>query len=287
MPDEREILYEVWEEELLTPDPPSKLYHLEPIGIGTPLVESLTSYISRLANAHSVLLRTLVTDEILPNLIRTHLYQQDQPVYDHLTTFWKQSAMLNGTCSTASNWVQTMEQLTQRNDLRFLTMLAFANVLSWRGLIRRTQAWCPMCYEEWRKTGQVIYQPLIWQLSVVYNCPQHHTPLHLYCPYKDCGRPLPPLAPRLQSGYCTHCDRWLGNPLQLETYQIINSYEQEWQIWMGQAIGELLATVPDLPATPCQERFATIISTHVHRAMEGNFSEFARCVRFHRRTVWE
>jgi hypothetical protein len=144
-----------------------------------------------------------------------------------------------------------------------------------------------MCYEEWRKTGQVIYQPLIWQLSVVYNCPQHHTPLHLYCPYKDCGRPLPPLAPRLQSGYCTHCDRWLGNPLQLETYQIINSYEQERQIWMGQAIGELLATVPDLPATPCQERFATIISTHVHRAMEGNFSEFARCVRFHRRTVWE
>src|SRR5260370_26575656 len=124
------MLYEVWEEELLTPDPPSKLYPLEPIGIGTPLVESLTSYVSRLANAHSVLLRTLVTDEILPNLNRTHLYQKGQPVYDHLTTFWKRSAMLNGTCSTASNWVHTVEQLTQRNDLRFLTMLTFANVLS-------------------------------------------------------------------------------------------------------------------------------------------------------------
>jgi TniQ len=156
MPVETEMLYELWEEEQFTPDPPSKLYHLEPIGTGTPLVESLTSYISRLANAHSVLLRTLVTDEILPSLNRTHLYQQDQPVYDHLTTFWKRSAMLNGTCSTASNWIQTVERLTQRNDLRLLTMLTFSNVLSWRELIRHTQAWCPMCYEEWRKTGQMI-----------------------------------------------------------------------------------------------------------------------------------
>jgi hypothetical protein len=284
---EAEMLCEVWEEERFAPCTSSELYYLEPVGTGTPMVESLTSYVSRLANAHSVLLRTLVTDEILPNLNRTHLYQEDQPVYDHLTTFWKRSAMLNGTCSTASNWVHTIEQLTQRNDLRFLTMLTFANVLSWRELIRPTQAWCPLCYNEWRKTGQIIYQPLIWQLLVIDNCPQHQTPLHLHCPYKGCGRPLPPLAPRFQPGYCTHCDRWLGNPLQAETCQIINGYEQEWQIWMGQALGNLLATVPDLPAIPCQERFATIISKHVYRVMEGNFSEFARCVRFHRRTVWE
>lgn len=284
---ETEKLYAVWEEEILTANPPSKLYHLGPIGIGTPLVESLTSYISRLANAHSVLLRTLVTDEILPNLIRTHLYQGGQTVYDHLTSFWKRSAMLNGTCLTANNWVQTVEQLTQRSDLRFLTMLTFANVLSWRELIRQIQAWCPICYEEWRKTGQVIYQPLIWQLSVIYNCPQHHTPLQLHCPYKDCGRPLPPLAPRFQPGYCTYCDRWLGNPLHLEDCQPINRDEQEWQYWVEQAVGELLAAVPDLPYPPRQEVFPIIISTYVNSAMEGNFSEFARRVRFHRRTVWE
>jgi hypothetical protein len=152
---EIETLCEVWEEELLAPCTSSKLYCLEPIGVGTPMVESLTSYISRLADAHSVLLRTLVTNEILPNLNRTHLYQEGRPVYDHLTTFWKRSTMLNGTCSTASNWVHTIEQLTLRNDLRFLTMLTFANVLSWRGLVRPTQAWCPLCYEEWRKSVHV------------------------------------------------------------------------------------------------------------------------------------
>lgn len=287
MPVEAEKLCDVWEEELVAPCTPSKLYCLGPIGTGTPLVESFTSYISRLANAHSVLLRTLVTDEILPNLNRTHLYHKGQPVYDQLTTFWKRSAMLNGTCSTASNWVHTIEQLTQRNDLRFLTMLIFANVLSWRELVRPTQAWCPLCYNVWRKTGQVIYQPLIWQLSVIDNCPQHQTPLRLHCPYKDCGRSLPPLAPRLQPGYCTHCNRWLGNSLESEDCQALNRDEQEWQIWLEQVVGDLLAVAPNLPFIPCLQIVSTIITTHVCEAMEGNLSEFARRVRFHRRTVWE
>jgi transcriptional regulator with XRE-family HTH domain len=281
------MLCEVWEEELLTPWISSKLYCLEPIGIDTSLVESLTSYISRLAGDHSVLLRKLVTDEILPNLNRTHLYQEGRPVYDHLTTFWKRSAMLNGTCSTASDWVRTVEQLTQRKDLRFLTMLTFANVLSWRGLVRPTQAWCPVCYEEWRKTGQVVYQPLIWQLSVIGNCPQHQIPLHLHCPYRDCRRPLPPLAPRFQPGYCTHCDRWLGYPVVLEDCRPRQRNDQERQIRVQQEVGEMLSAMPDSLAIPSQQAFAAIISSHINRAMSGNYSEFARRVRFHRRTVWE
>ncbi|MEM9271562.1 MAG: hypothetical protein AAGA80_01180, partial [Cyanobacteria bacterium P01_F01_bin.143] len=39
----------------------SRLYHLEPVGIGTPHVESLTSYISRLAEAHCLYPHSLVT----------------------------------------------------------------------------------------------------------------------------------------------------------------------------------------------------------------------------------
>ena len=282
-----EMLYAVWEEELITPDLPSRLYPLEPIGIETPFVESLTSYISRLATAHSVLLRTLITDEILPNLKRSHIYQEGQPVYDQLTTFWKRSAMLNGTCPTANNWVQTVEQLTQRRDLRFLTMLTFATILSWRELIRSTQAWCPLCYEEWRKTNQVIYQPLIWQLTVMNLCPQHHIPLVLRCPHQDCGQTLSPLAPRFQPGYCSHCNRWLGKSFLSEDCQLTNEDEQEWQFWLEQAVGELLAAAPGLSSIPCLQVISTFISTHVRETMEGNLSEFARRVQYHRRTVWE
>jgi hypothetical protein len=40
------------------------LYPLAPIGVGTPLVESLTSYLTRLAHAHGVTVKTLAAVEI-------------------------------------------------------------------------------------------------------------------------------------------------------------------------------------------------------------------------------
>lgn len=288
MPVETEIICEVFEAEKLIASPPSRLFHLKPIGIGTPLIESLTSYISRLANAHSVLPRTLVTDELLPNLQQSHLYKENQTVYDHLTTFWKRSAVLNGNCSTASTWVQIVEQLTQRDGLHLLTMLTFSKVLSCRGLVRRTLSWCPACYEEWREADDVIYQPLLWQLSAIIRCPRHSTPLLSRCPYAHCGRTLSPLDPRFQAGYCTHCERWLGSSSRLETSQPFSRDQLERLAWFEQAVGDLLVAASKFSATSWRpEAIGTLISTHVESAMEGNFSEFARSVGFHRRTVWE
>ena len=48
--------------------PRSRLYHLAPIGVGTPNVESLTGYVARLAEAHNVHTRTLMARELLPLL---------------------------------------------------------------------------------------------------------------------------------------------------------------------------------------------------------------------------
>lgn len=288
MQDETETVCDLWEEEQLVFPPHSRLYHLRPAGVGTPRVESLTSYVTRLAEAHSIHLRALVTDEVLPLLHRSHLYQDGRPVYDHLTRFWKQSAMLNGIGTTTSDWVQALQRLTLRRDLRFLTMLPWANVLPSRGLLRRTQAWCPVCYEEWRETGQVIYQPLLWALEVISVCPYHRLRLRMRCPYTDCGHPLLPFTPRSQLGYCTRCERWLGYPSQREEDRLARSAdEQEWQRWVGEVVGELLAGGPGLPVLPHQEVIAATITAHVQGAMEGNFSAFARQLQVHRRTAWE
>ena len=177
MQTETEITYELWDDEPHVLPPHSRLYHLEPIGMGSPFVESLTSYVTRLAEAHSILSRTLVTDDILPRLNQSHLYHNGHPTYDHLTKFWKQSAFLNGTSMEARNWVQAMEQLTLRCDLRFLTMLTWSSVLSSRGLLRPTQAWCPACYQEWRERGRRStnrcsgsFPPPPPVLATVYSC---------------------------------------------------------------------------------------------------------------------
>ena len=61
-----EIILEEWIEERPVLPVHSRLYHLKPVGIGTPYVESLTSYVARLATAHSVHPRNLLAYEVDP-----------------------------------------------------------------------------------------------------------------------------------------------------------------------------------------------------------------------------
>ena len=58
--------YEEWDMTIPPIPPRSRLYRLESIGIGTPYVESLTSYITRLAEVHCVSLKALIMWEIFP-----------------------------------------------------------------------------------------------------------------------------------------------------------------------------------------------------------------------------
>jgi hypothetical protein len=46
--------YETWDMTAPVIPPRSRLFHINPVGLGTPLVECLTSYISRVAQAHSI-----------------------------------------------------------------------------------------------------------------------------------------------------------------------------------------------------------------------------------------
>src|SRR5947209_65670 len=60
------IELETWTLEKLPVAARSQLYQLEPIGIGSAGVESLTGYIARLADAHCVSVRSLLLDEVFP-----------------------------------------------------------------------------------------------------------------------------------------------------------------------------------------------------------------------------
>lgn len=51
--------------------PRTRLYSLEPIGMGSPFVESLTSYITRLAEAHTVSPGILLAKELWPRVWRS------------------------------------------------------------------------------------------------------------------------------------------------------------------------------------------------------------------------
>jgi hypothetical protein len=127
--------YEMWEVTVPTIPARSRLYPLEPIGMGTPQVESLSSYLARLAEGHSVLLSKLVRREILPCFGRPHLR-------GNITAFWMNYARaMNGLSRWAKDLVQVLEELTKQPDLHLLTLLPWSEVLNGRGLLRRNRAW--------------------------------------------------------------------------------------------------------------------------------------------------
>jgi hypothetical protein len=269
---------EMWEELRLGPIPHSRLCDLEPIGVGTPMVECLTSYITRLADAHSVSPVTLVTREILPRAAPLYGQPDRKWVSNQWSSVARSSALLNGVARGTQNWVQVLEHLTGRGDLRFLTLLTFANVLPPRNLLRRLRAWCSLCYQKWYEADLIIYDPLLWNLESVTVCGYHHLTLRHCCPHPGCGAVLFPLEPRMVPGYCPKCHRWLGYSQSLTEPEDPGGRDEQWQwqLWGEQTVGELLAVQPKLPVLPSRERIAAHLTTYMGVLLNGKKMELAR-----------
>jgi TniQ len=161
-------------EKVIEMPPRSRLYCLPPLGMGTVEVESLTSYIQRLAWAYRVSSWVLVVQEVLP------LYNGPYDLRSsaqRLGGFGRTRAMrLNGTGAVASAWVKTLEQLTGRSDLHVLTADPWASGLPNWGFLRSAPVCCPACYQHWQEQGQPVYQPLLWALQAVTACLHHRQP---------------------------------------------------------------------------------------------------------------
>ena len=120
-------LYEQWQLTLPSIPAPSVLYALVPIGIGTPLVESMTSYIARLAEAHCVFPGVLMRHVIVP-FVERHSTGEGRSTTLHLRD-GKATGALNANQQTAMNAVNALESLTKLRGLRVLTMVTWAEVL--------------------------------------------------------------------------------------------------------------------------------------------------------------
>jgi DNA-binding XRE family transcriptional regulator len=272
--------YESWS--LAIPEIPlrSHLYHLEPIGVGTPLVESLTGYVTRLASVHCLPTGILVLSKIAPHIKEEYVFR----IKAGLTKIDSINA-INGNRSTATNWVLALETLTLCSNLHFLTMLTWADVLSTQGLLRGFRAWCPACYQEWRAVGQAIYEPLIWALNVVKVCPLHYQCLQIRCP--NCHKKLPKLAWSSRPGYCSSCKGWLGLTLEakVSNSEFLSENELKWQLWVLSNIKELIAIASLLSSPPTRTTIQKVISAYVNQVFKGNVKALASLLEMDRETV--
>lgn len=189
------------------PPPPTILYSLQPIGIGTQLVESLSSYFTRVVAAHMLPVSACVT----------HLFAQHMVNVRFTTNNMSIGAMaiareMNGMNKVAADWVSAIEELTGQDGLKNLTMLPFDRLFSQYNLVSSYRKWCPHCLEEWKSSGTTIYEPLLWSQCLVKSCPVHGCSLQSHCQICNAANLL--VAARTVPGYCSNCQNWLGQPLE-------------------------------------------------------------------------
>ena len=264
-------LYEQWQLALPLTPAPSVLYALVPVGVGTPLVECMTSYITRLAGAHCVFPGMLMRKVIAP-FAENSLGDERGAAAMHIRD-GKSTGAFNSTQQTASNAVRVLESLTRRGGLRVLTMLTWAKVFPLFGLIRPIRAWCPCCLEEWRLADHMLYEPLLWAIQAVKVCSQHDRLLETHCPM--CSKTAPWLAWRSRSGYCPHCQGWLGSS---ETKQKEHEREGAWLHWCADQVGSLLALAPTTTNAPSRSRIEEGLPAILEQMSQGRKMTFARLV---------
>lgn len=269
---------ELWSPEKFLMPPRSRLHHLEPIGIGTPMVESLSSYVTRLARSHGVFVSTLLSRTVSPLLQKTFIKNSTSR---GLKAFFERGHALNGYGTIATDFVEALNQLTLHHELGFLTLVFFSNILVSKGLLRSHKAWCPICYQQWKQNRQVIYDPLLWSLNDVKICLKHQYPLREKCPH--CNHKLLWLSWKSHVGYCYYCYQWLGDSSHKNLRQTLIN---DWNRWVVKSLGELLANANNLSFALTQEQIQLSLNSTIHHITEGNMAAFAAKLKIPKNTFW-
>ena len=272
---------EWWDVEIPGVSERSRLHSLLPQGLGTPLTEAMTSYIMRLAYSHNLTTRKLILSEFLPSLDKAYLSQAPGGF------IWRKLGAINGTGEWTEDFVRVAAQLTGRSvhELSTMTMLSYRHLLSSRGLLRSTRAWCSYCLAEWRTAGSAGYEPLLWSLQVVTTCPIHDRPLVAACPHADCTAQQPFIRPNGLSGYCFSCSRWLAAPTDIvkpdDKYVGLSMHQTH-----AVAVGTLIAGVSLANySKPDKEGLERALQHGLEKQASGDRREFARLLGISVRSV--
>ncbi len=166
----RHTVYESWDLDSAAAQPQrTYLYHMRPLGIGAMLVESLTGYIARLAEAHDVSTAMLLNRELLPRMGTAFSSWVRKAKVPKNSTFLYQSHVLNGAGEYAQNCVQVLETLTGfGNRSRDDPAKRLGGILSvQRSLEDANGHGVHAVLKIGVVSGRPIYEPLLWAIEPV------------------------------------------------------------------------------------------------------------------------
>lgn len=217
------------------------LYGARPLGLGTPLVESLIGLFARLCRARHVLAR-----DVLDALVRPLVPPGTLLPYCELPRFLsQQAARLDGMQAQSAAFAGALERLTGLSDLDLHTFLPWAALSppAHSGAVApRSARWCARCFEDWHRAGVDPWEPLLWRSRLASHCPHHRVPLSSRCP--ACGASSSVVSDRVPLGVCGRCGRLLscGDPnLRAVLPSLRSAPEDRFAWWVSLALGQMLS----------------------------------------------
>ncbi|AXE34654.1 TniQ family protein [Chromobacterium phragmitis] len=241
--------------------PRSTLHALTPMGLDTPGVESLSSYVCRLAHSHGM------TSQKLVDWVLAHFEHTVCEKYG-----WHQRN-LSSMSAESEQWAAWLSELTGVPALDRLTLAPYRHLLGTPGLAPRSDRWCSCCFAEDKQRGEVPYLRLAWDIAPVEACLRHKVYLTSVCPH--CQRSnVRNRAAIVVPGYCTACGGFLGDG-------VTESAIPE-SLWMARQVGKMLAHRPQVGT----EGVVPLLETVIACMAEGKIATFASRYGFSKSGVW-
>lgn len=234
--------------------PRSIFYPLEVIAQGTPLVESVTGYLRRLAAVHGVPVIDLICH---PHFEELFPASADRRTRRHL--FLPAAYQLDGSELFGQRWVERIEAGTTQADLHCSTLWPFVDV-TYSSWLRRRRAWCPHCLSKWHSAAQDLYDPLLWSIRIVSVCPIDLTPIAEICPHCTMSAPLFAGAPF--PGFCGRCGGklWvLRNPLNRLGW----GDEDKYAIWCASEMLSIIGVLGEFRSPLMRTTLANLLFAKV------------------------
>lgn len=242
----------------------SRFYSLEPGNLGTCLSEALSSYVTRLAEAHCISVGKLINYGLAPYFGKHYL---NEYASKGGTGFYKFSYLVNGRGKIAREFAEIVAKMTLRNDIENMTFLKVGDVIPDKGLLRRNRSWCPTCLDQARRSSSTIIEPLIWNIKPVKYCPIHETFLEECC--WNCGLSSYALNRKHRNGFCSHCQAWLGGISTSE--EVANDDDH----YISREIGNLISELPGMNPCPTRENLFEAIRKITEVYAQGKVKKLA------------
>ncbi|MCC6615312.1 MAG: TniQ family protein [Anaerolineae bacterium] len=223
----------LWETHIPAHPAVSVLYPLAPVGVGTPFVESLTSYLKRLAQAHHLKVVDLVA------------FCGTRAETDILPSTLQKLSRIDGMTDSGAAWSALLRDLTCQDEVVCLSMSYWRLLLNPYRILRQCHAWCPLCFTDAVQHETPLYEPLAWRLQAVEVCIRHGHLLVEQCP--ACGTSFTTLSNWAVVGYCPKCESWLGKPTSTHQRPL---YATE-SCKRAEAVGKLLSLAPETSPNQC------------------------------------